>query len=93
MSCGLSTGLVGVGGVRVMGEVLLLEGGQFPVLALLEAQLCLGCSRVGRSGSFSIAFPCGFPACWVGCCGCCCGRGGGNIVYFYIFLFFPVFVF
>ena len=91
MLCGFSTSLVGVGGVRLMGEVLLLEGGQFPVLALLEAQLCLGRSRVGRSGNFSIAFPCDFPVFLVGCCGCCCGCVR-NIVYLYK-IFSPVFVF
>ena len=45
--CGFCTSLVGVGGVRLVGEVLLLGGGRFPCLALLETQLCLGCSRVG----------------------------------------------
>ncbi len=47
MLCGFSTSLVEVGGVRLVGEVLLLGGGRFPCLTLFETQLCPGCSRVG----------------------------------------------
>ena len=37
VSCGFSNGRVGVGGVWLVVEVLLLVGGQFPVFALFEA--------------------------------------------------------
>ena len=45
--CGFFTSLVGVGGVRLVGKVLLLRGGRVPCLALLDTQLCLGFIRVG----------------------------------------------
>ncbi len=91
--CGFSVSLVGVGDVSLVGEVLLLEGVRFPCFALLETQLCQGCSLVSVSVSFLIACPCGFPVCWVCCCGWCCGFRGGIIVYcftccFVRFLFF-----
>ena len=45
--CGFSTSLVGVGGVSLVGEVLLLGCGRLPCLALFETQLCRAYCRVG----------------------------------------------
>ncbi len=45
--CGFFISLVGVGGDKLVGGVLLLMDDRVPCLALLDTQLCLGYILVG----------------------------------------------